>query len=132
MAQANCSELAATITQIALNIGSRPHIKDLDGVVAEMQKAFPEFTRPEVVNAINEATVGQARAASELAQKLDALKREARGDVALQKRITELKGHLDEGTLPEGRPRRDAPEAIAELRAARDELMKELRRSDPD
>lgn len=131
MAKPDCSELAKTMTQIFLNLGSRPDVKNVDDIVNAIRKDMPEFTREELVQAVYDATTTGAKAQTELQEKLNALKREARGDVKLRQRINDLEKHLGEGTLPEGQQRPEPAEAIAELRSARDELMKQLRQSDP-
>lgn len=130
--QPNCSELAATITNIAMNIGSRPGIRHLDDVVSKMREEFPEIERKAVVDAIVEATTYGPRVRSELAKKLSDLKREAKNDAATRKAIDQLETFLKTGkALPVKKARRASPEAILELRKQRDDLVREKERSDP-
>lgn len=85
-----CSELSQTVADIALNIGADPKVKSIDDVLAVMQKDFPEFQRADVVNAIVEATTRGPRVQSELAKKLNDLKREARrtSEPLIRQRLT--------------------------------------------
>lgn len=121
-----CDPLAATIAEIALNLGSRPEIKDLDGVVAEMQKSLEGITRQMVVDSIIEASTQHSEVKSELALKLTALKREARGDKNLRQAIADLEQHVNAGTRPPKKSRQPAPREIERLRSNRDRLRKRL------
>lgn len=128
----NCSELAATITKIALNIGSRPDVNGLDDVVSIMSKDLPEISRAEVVNSIFEATTGHARVTSEISEKLNTLKREAKSDVILRRRINALQSNLITGTVPTPEVRADrAAEVVKGLRLIRDDLRKQVGKSEP-
>lgn len=131
-----CSELAATITKLAMSIGARPEMKNLADVTAEMQKHLPEITRDEIVNSIVEATTGHRAALDETKQRLADLKREARRDKALRDKIGGLERNLAEGTLPmTGQLKRSATErsteTVKQLRGIRDELRKKVEGSDP-
>ena len=133
--QPKCSALAATISRIAFNIGSEPHIRNLDDVAAEIAKVLPEINRDEVVKSIVEASTGQARAVDDIAKKIAELKGEARADLKLRAKIGELERHLKEQTVPEGthKPgdRVTGPPTIERLRAMRDDLQKQVSKSDP-
>lgn len=130
--QVNCSELAATLTKIAMNLGSRPEIKDFDGVVAEMIKNMPELTRQAIVDNINEATTGQRQALDELSKKLATIKRQARSEKQIQKTIAKLEEHLRSETLPEPKRKPGQPtETVSELKELKKQLDSALRRSDP-
>lgn len=132
MPKVNCSELAATIARLAFNFGAEPHVKGIDGVVAEMTKHIPEINRAEVVKAINEYTASNARTKSDLAKKLDALKREARRDTELRAAISGLQKNIAEGSQPPPPPPRTAPpDPIAKLQAERDALAKQVGAADP-
>ena len=48
-----CSALARTITDLAMAIGERPDVKNLDDVVKVMQADIPEIGRAEVVQGQN-------------------------------------------------------------------------------
>lgn len=127
-----CSELSKVITDLAMMIGEQPGMDTLDKVTAELQKHIPELTRDEVVNSIVEATATHREALDEARQQVNALKREARSEAALRKRIIELERHLEAATMPEATPRPDtATDAVKELRAIRDGLNKALRQSEP-
>lgn len=128
-----CSDLARVITRLAMNVGERPEVKNLDHVVSVLQEHIPEITRDSLVASINEATTGRAAARSELGKKLDELKREARRDVALRVSITELQRTLERGEMPATTPREPstpAPE-IATLTERRDAVLSALKKSDP-
>lgn len=122
-----CSELSKTITELAMAIGERPDVKNLDDVLTQIQKQIPALGRAELVASINEATSGYARAKDELKQKLADLRREARNDKAAREAAIELKRRLlaKEGP-PSPKPKRPAPEAIRKLREARDRVRGEL------
>lgn len=133
MPKPDCSPLAKLIAKLALNIGSRPEIKDVDGITAEMRKHIPEITRKEVVNAINDATAGGPQNLSDLQKKLGMLKREAKTDAALRTTIGEYQKAVAENRQPQppAKPTRTTPEAITKLRDERDALKEKLRASAP-
>lgn len=118
-----CSELSKTVTDLAMAIGERPDVKNLDDVLREIQKQIPELGRAELVASVNEATSGYARAKNELAQKLADLKREARNDKAVREATRDLQNRLasNQGPPPP-KPKRAPPEAIRRLREERDGL----------
>jgi len=133
MAKRPCSELAATVTQLAMHVGARPDVKSLADVVTHLEKELPGITREILVNSINEATTGHRAAKTELQDKLGSLKREARGDVTLRRSIVTMENALKGGTLPAKTPRAvtEPPAEIASLRAARDNLQSALSKSEP-
>lgn len=130
---ADCSELSKTITQLAMNIGADPEVKgDLESVLARMNQYFPEIRRQDIVDAIVEATAGQSREVDDLTKKLRAIRQEARTEKGLQRKIEELTQYLETGTLPQGRKVKDSgTEAIQALREIRDELKKQVSKSEP-
>jgi len=129
---ADCSEWAATIAKIAFNIGSRPEIPNIDAIVAEMAKEVPGMTRQEVVDSIVQATTFPRKAISEAAKKMGDLKREAKGQKAVQKQMASLENHLQQMTLPDRPMRPDATtDALKKFRAMRDSLQKQLAKSEP-
>lgn len=128
----DCSELSRLVTELALDIGAQPGMDNLDKVTAEIQKSIPEISRDEVVNSIVEATSSHRDALEGAKAQVAALKREARGDQALRRKIAELEGHIASGTLPEQAGQMDhATEAVKSLRAIRDDLMQRVRTSEP-
>lgn len=133
MAKDPCSELAKKITELAMHIGARPEVKNLDDVVTHMQALVPQIDRTSLVASINEATTGYAKAKAELTKKLDAIKREARNDSKLREAIRQMEGHISGGTqpTPQPRPTVKTPKAIADLRAERDRLAGILEMNDP-
>src|SRR5690606_30168196 len=130
---ADCSELAKTITELALAIGTQPGKGNIDAIVAEMQTRLPEITREMVVDSIVEATAGQARTTDEAKKQAAAIKREARQDRELRQTIQKIEQHLEGGTLPEAQQRKPSPasDEVKRLRSLRDELRKQLGRSEP-
>lgn len=132
MAKTECSELAKTLTEIAMNIGSREGVKTLDDVVMRMQEHFPEIRRADVVDAIVEATSGEAKQTNELAKKLAEIKQEAKTDKQLRTAIDELEKYLESGTLPQSGTREShTTDVIEKLRDVRDSLRKQLNQTDP-
>jgi hypothetical protein len=114
-------------------ISTETGAKDIDSVVKEMKKTVPAMNRQMVVDSIVEATQGRAKQTDELAEDLNAIKREARIDKNTRKRITELEKYLDEGQAPPKSKRRvkTASDALQELRGVRDDLRKQVARSEP-
>ena len=53
----DCSELAATITKIALNIGADPKFNTIDKITTEMQRTIPELSEQQVIDSIAEAAL---------------------------------------------------------------------------
>lgn len=132
MAKVDCSELAKTLTQLAMNLATDPDVKNLDDVVFSMQKIFPDIRRESLVDAINEATVGQSEQLADIEKKLLAIRQEARNDRKLTAKIDALKNYLETGKLPpKPKPKPAAPDAIVKLRRTRDKLNRWLKNSDP-
>ncbi len=128
----DCSELAKLLTDIAMNLGSRPDVKNLDGVVKKMEKLLPGITRQAVIDAIVETTESQKRQADDLINKLNTIKTEARTDKRLQRKISDLQGFLEKGAVPLKQTRsKKGTEAIEALRSIRDDLKKKLAQSEP-
>lgn len=130
---ADCSELAQKISDWSMSIAAQTGAKDVDSVVKEMQKTVPAMNRQMVVDSIVEATQGRAKQTDELADDLNAIKREARADKTTLKRIKELQKYLDEGVAPPKSKRavRTPSEALQSLRDVRDGLRKQVAQSDP-
>jgi len=128
---ADCSELSKNLTQIAMNLATNPEVKNLDDVVHEMKKLFPEIRREDLVDAIVETTSKEATRTTSLSKKLLEIRREARSDKAIQKKIDELEGFLETGELPAKKKEKSPPLKIAELRKTRDNLRKWLQTGDP-
>ena len=128
----DCSPLSQKITDLAMNIAADDGVATLDDVLAKMQASIPLMRRDLLVDAISEATTGQAVELSDLAKKLNAIKQEARTDKALRDKAAALQKHLEEGTLPDPQNRKKATtEAIKQLRSIRDDLKKQVRKSEP-
>ncbi len=128
---ADCSELSKLMTQIAMNIGSRKGMDNIDRILAEMKKDFPLLTREFLTDAITEATAGQIKEADALTKKLNVIKREARTDNATRRRIIELQNYIDTGTFqPSTKKKNSATEAIIKLQEVRDALRKELSKTE--
>lgn len=118
MAKVDCSELAKTITQLAMNIASREGVNNLDDVLRKIQEYFPQMRREDLVGAIVEATTGQNKKADALMAKLSRIKKEAKTDKLLNKKIEELQNYLDTGEIPPNSKRnaKEPSDAIRQLR----------------
>ncbi len=128
----DCSELAQTLTDIAMNLGSRSEIRNLDDVSREMTKLIPGVTRDSIIDAIVESTGKQNRQVDDLLKKLNAIKTEARTDKRLQNKITQLQTLLRTSRLPDSpKRRRRGTKAIERLRSVRDDLKKKISQSEP-
>lgn len=122
---ADCSELAKTITELALAIGTQPGKGNIDAIVAEMQTRLPEITREMVVDSIVEATAGQSRTIDEAKKQAAAIKREARRDKKLRDAIAKLEAELQSAERVEttvSATIKTPPPAIQELQKKRDRL----------
>ena len=133
MAKKDCSELAKKITQMTMNISSRPGVNSLDDVVTRMQEHVPGITREMVVDAIVEATERGPRDSDAVISTINAIKAEARQDKVLQRKIEKLEQMIKSGEIPVSakRARKQAADAIEQLRAIRDNLKKKLAASEP-
>lgn len=128
----DCSELSKTLTQIAMNIGSRDGINTINDVLLEMQKDFPILRRESLVDAIVEATQGKKQDSDDLLKKLYRIRQEARSDKLLKKRINELENYLKTGELPKVvRKENTSSEEIQVLKDIRDGLKKQINQSEP-
>lgn len=124
---ADCTELAQTLTDIAMNLGSRPGINTLEDVVVEMKKLIPGVSRDTVIDAIIESTEKQNRVTDDLLKKLNAIKQEARTDRRLTNKIAKLENTLKRGlALSSDKRKKRASQAIDQLRTIRDDLQKKL------
>lgn len=128
--QRNCSELAATLSNIAFNIGSRDGVRNIDDIVERM-RSYPDLAdirREDIVGAIVEATQVNARARSNSQKVLADIKREAKRDKKLRAAISEYEEHLQRGTFPADNPRRVnlKPDAIARLENTINNLKKRV------
>lgn len=133
MPKPDCSPLAKLIAQLAMNIATRPEIKTLDHVTAELKRHIPEIDRKAIVDAINEAHSAGPRNVTDLQKKLADLKLEAKNDTGLRATVAEYQKALAEGRQPETKAKAvpPPPEAIAKLRDERDALKEQLGRNDP-
>jgi len=125
---ADCSKLSKLITKIAMNIGSRSDIKNLDDVIREMGTHFPDVRRESIVEAIVEATTRETKETNELAKKLQEIKQQAKTEKGLTERITELERYIETGEEPTRitKERKETTDTIKELRKTRDELKQRL------
>jgi len=130
---ADCSEYAETIAKLALHVAKRPHVLDVDGVVSELRNGLPWITRDEVVNSIHEYTTKSRKPLSAIKQKISDIKKEARADVVLTRKLDELAEHIDEKTLPENglKPEDRRHEIVKRLTNIKQYLQQELARSNP-
>lgn len=132
MAKADCSDLSKLLTKIAMNIGSRDNVKNLDDVVFEMQKELPEIRRETLVEAIVAATAMSKKDSDDIVKKLTAIKQEARSDKNINKKISDLEEYLQTGSIPAKQAKKNtASDAIVQLRKTRGNLAKWLINSDP-
>lgn len=128
MPQRDCSELSQTLYELALLHAQEDGVNTVEDVVKAMQKHMPEITRQQVVDAIVEATQGHAQTRSDLAKKLDQIKREAKTDKDLRDAIAALEAELKkDGPIPADAPAPEtpakaAPTAIQALRTRKSEL----------
>ncbi len=129
---ADCSELAQTITDLAMTIASDPNVNTLDAVVAEMKKDVPGITRELVVDSITEATEGRARQTDALVKKLNEIKREARGEKGLQRKIGRLEQSLKAGKRAESaKQRKIGSDTTERLRKTSKNLTRWLKNNNP-
>jgi hypothetical protein len=133
MAKPDCSELAVLISDMAQNIAAGLKKPDIDSVLKVLAKEIP-VNREDLVDALVLANArGPSKEVSEVARNIAKIKREARADKKLNKAIDDLVENLEEGTLPEPKPRSiaDDPREIKKLKATIVGLQKRLRRSEP-
>jgi len=145
---ADCSELGKLLNQLSMNIAADPAVKSIDDIVLEVQRDIPEIRRQDLVDAINETTLGQTQKADDLNKELTqiekdileakrnraAIRGEARLDRELVKEIGQLKEYLSTGTAPPKPPKPPTKEqslAIQQLRQTRDNVKKWVKTSDP-
>ena len=129
---AKCSELSLAITDVAMNIAAREGVKDIDGVMEQMAGFFPDVPRAAIIDAIVEATTQEAKVVEELSKKLSEIKREAKTDKALREKIADLEDFIETGELPAKLVKaRKGVKSIDLLREIRDDLKKELTKSEP-
>ena len=129
----DCSELSKLLTEVAMDIGSRDNIKNLDDVIREMGTHFPDIRRESIVEAIVEATSREAKATNELKKKLQEIKGQAKAEKNLQDKIAELENYIETGTVPQKAVRegKETTYAVEQLRDIRNELKKKLAKSEP-
>ncbi|MBU2061106.1 MAG: hypothetical protein KKH44_04555 [Bacteroidetes bacterium] len=128
---ANCTELAQIFTDIAMNIGSRPDMVNIDKVLKEIQKDFPDMRRTSLTDFIVEATTTERKKQTLEQERLSNLKQEAKLDYKIRKSIEKYEEYLKKGTLPEVKRLAKQPEEIQLLQNIRNNLRKQLTRSEP-
>lgn len=128
------------LAKIAINLATRPGVKELDDVIVKMRKVIPDVDRGQVIDALAGKERQRQQTANELALLLRAIRREAKQlnsqwDPGMRKAIRDLLNHLENGTLP---AKQTKPEpgsrdsyAVQETRRVRDQLVKELANSEP-
>ena len=141
MAKIDCSELSQVIHDLAQAIiEENTEVRELDDVVSEMKKIHPLINREQVADAIVEATRVERSELDRLQKTNNAVKREARSDVAMRREdyqplvdsIEELDRYLEDGTLPEPKETgKLSTFSLDQLRATRNNMAKWLRTSDP-
>lgn len=144
----DCSELAATLTRLALGIGTDPKFDSLEKITNELNRrigerkqfeeeqnfapehrtVLNEFSRQEIVDSINEAVLRRKAVTDETKKQMARLKREARTDETVKKAIGKFQTHLELGENAAPIPAKKAsPEDIKAQRAD----LKELRTQVP-
>lgn len=126
-----CSEFARTLTELAMNVGSDPNVKNIDDVLAVLQKDLPNIDRTILTDSITASTSGYAQNQNALRQKLNELKREARGDTALRLAIAKMEQHINQGTRPTPAAKKASAKDTQALRERLDGLRAQLRESNP-
>jgi hypothetical protein len=133
----NCSELAATLAELAMHISSEPGVKNIDDVVVRMRGFGGHLERLDVrtlSNAIVEASTGKSRTMTDLQRALANLKADARKNVQLQKDIDELqkqiRGELVKPKVGVVRPEREPAPSTVSLRQERHTLKKLVEAAD--
>ncbi len=128
----DCSELAQNLTDIAMNLGSRPDVKNLADVVRKMEKLLPGVTRQVVIDAIVESTEGRKQKVDDLAKKLNAIKAEARTDKKLQRKISKLEELLRVGRRADTpKQRKIGSDTVERLRKTSSNLTRWLKNNNP-
>lgn len=128
----DCSELAALVYQLARHHASTPGVDNVDAVLEKMTPTIPTLNREVLVSSIVEASLARAKDVNTTRQQLSKIVREAKGQTALEEKLTSLQKHLEEGTLPEPgkkKPKAPTPEAIQKLRAEVQAVETELKNS---
>ncbi len=132
MAKVDCSELAKAINDLASNIMAEPNVRNIDDVVAEMQKETPGITREMVTESIIEVTESRSRKTSEFVKKVNAIRREPFIEKRTKQKIDKLNKSLEEGKRAETpKQRKSGTETIERLRSTRNNLTKWLRNNNP-
>ena len=133
MAKKDCSKLAKTLTEIAMNISSEKGVKDLDDVTTKMAKLIPGVTRENVIDAIVEVTERGPRETEATIDVINKIKTEARTDRRLRRKINRLTKLLEQGGVPVSKARAasTASQAIQSLRSIANDLQKKLAKSEP-
>lgn len=123
----DCSELSATIAQIALHYGQAGG--SVDDVVKQVQGHFPTLERDEIVDSIVQYTKSKPRKQNDIQKNLAEIKKEARLDRATRERIDRLEREL--AGLPveakTAKQRKDVSDAIKNLRAVENALKGDKR-----
>ena len=129
---AKCSELAQAITDLAMNISADPNVNNLNDVVFEMKKDVPSITRQIVIDSIVEATEGRARQTATDIKKMNEIKREARGEKRLQRKIERFGQSLKAGKIAESpKQKKIGSETTERLRKTSKNLTRWLKNNNP-
>jgi hypothetical protein len=129
---AECSELMLTVNDLAMNLASRPDVKNLDDVTRAMKKLVPNIDRGTIIDAIVATTQTQNRKTDDILNAMNAIRREARITKNLRNKIMKQAELLRQSKLPEGPKRKKRNTQLVEnLREVSKSLRKQLNKSEP-
>lgn len=119
----DCSELAATLAELAYNFAADDDVTSYDDVVKKMQGLFPQLTREEVSDAIAAYRRSRYAQRSELSKRIERIMREPSIEKNTRQRIEEALKRLETGAeKPPVERRKIENEVIIELRKIESEL----------
>lgn len=125
----NCTEIEATIAEVALLLATKPEHTSFDSVAKAMESEFG-VNRETLVNSIDAYSRKEIkRQADEARKKLADIRGEARTEAALRRVVAKLESELAQGdpeTPASPEARKQANEVIQMLRKQRDKLRSEV------
>lgn len=128
-----CDPMSTKLYELAMNLASRDEFNTFDRVFAELSRTFPGLTRGELARAFVNVDETRSIQKDELSAVWAEIKATPRLEKEVADRVAFLEQHYDEGTLPPVKERsvKERSDLLTELRNLRDDLRKEINRSEP-
>jgi hypothetical protein len=124
---------AATLYNMAMNLGSRPGVRTIGDIATRLQEHFPSMNEFSLSDALVEAMERKVRETSQTEQVLKTIRKEARGNKTLRTLTDDALYRIKGGEGPEDKRslRKPDTDTIQALKEVRDFYTKAMTNSEP-